>query len=496
MFPSIASQILRRRAPARPRQRSRRRVLGLVLALLAAGLIGPVVAGASPVIDEGNGNTTPGQPPECAECPEADPDELEPSTTPDETHQSHDCTWRVTGRLLVRDPTLDGVEDRDPIAGVKVKVSGRSSPGSYREWDTDETNSNGEFSVSRSGCGRRVVKVEAKFESDSDDLRVKGPDSPTWYELYESANALEASDIELNGEPFGPGYGGGGQGTSQGRTDAQTWIAFRKALDYLDEIGYPSLNDTVVNNPASLAPDGSWSDPITHGIHISPAHTNSLDTMLHELGHAWAYPREIGEGCLTTALSDGSTHDRAETPCAAINEGFAKFFSNKLELELNADGALASSELVSSVTPSTRAELISCTLCDSSGLPNGLVSLGSIETSEYGWDQVFRVLTSSDLTRQLFGPGFGAAGLVSTYTGPSCAGRGMPIGVDDLHDALRAFGDSSDKLDLQDADDPSVADLFDRAADRLPSFDSTDAIKYTNTIDPTLDVEPHEAYGC
>ena len=107
-----------------PGPRLRRRIPAVVLALLAAGLIGPGVAGASPTNEDG----TPGEVPECTECPEADPDELDPATTPDETHESHDCTWRVTGRLLVRDPTLDGVADGDPIAGVKVKVSGRSTP--------------------------------------------------------------------------------------------------------------------------------------------------------------------------------------------------------------------------------------------------------------------------------------------------------------------------------------------------------------------------------
>jgi len=484
----------RQSSPHRPRPRLAR-IAPVGLAVVAAFLIGPGSAGADISDIDENGNTTPGGHPECVECPEPAPGELDDtSTTADDVDESGDSTWRVTGRLIVRDPTLDGIEDRDPIAGVKVKVSGASVGKIYNSWGTDVTNANGEFSVSETASAKHDVKVEVKFKSDDGDLRVKGPESPTWYEIYETVDKIEPSDLELNGEPFGSGYGAGDTAISQARTDAQTWIAFRKARDYLDDIGRSALDDVVVHNPASLAPNGSWADPILHEIHISPAHKNSLDTMFHELAHTWAYPREDGEDCLITALADGSTHDQFENPCVTINEGFANFFSNKLELELNAEGVLSSSESALDVKPWKRAELISCSMCDSAGLPRGLVSFNSLEQSEYGWEQVFRVLTASDLTRSLFGDGTGATGYVSTYWGSGCSG--MPTGQDDLADALYAFGTSSDQLDLRDSQDPSVADFLDRAADRLSTFDDWDEIAYLNTIDPTSDSEPHEAYGC
>ena len=122
------------------------------------------------------------------------------------------------------------------------------------------------------------------------------------------------------------------------------------------------------------------------------------------------------------------------------------------------------------------------------------MSLTSLERNELGWDQAFRVLTSADLTRQLFGPGFGATGSVSTYSGPACTNQ--PTGLGDLADALRVVGDSSDQFDLQDSNNPSMADLFDRAADRLSGFDPLDSVKYVDTVDTTEDIEPHEAYGC
>lgn len=479
-----------RTAPSRPRPRLAR-AAPVGLALAAAFLIGPGSAGADISSTDGNGNTTPGGHPECVECPEPAPGELDDtSTTADDVDESGDRTWRVTGRLIVRDPTLDGVEDRDPIAGVKVKVSGASVGKLYNSWGTDVTNANGEFSVSETAGAEHDVKVEVKFKSDDGDLRVKGPASPTWYEIYETVDKIEPSDVDLNGEPFGSGYGSGDAATTQGRIDAQTWIVHRKALDYLDDIGRSALNDTVVNNPASLAAGDSWADPILHDIHIIPRDTYSLDTMLHELGHTWAYPRERGEDCLIGGLPD--THEQFENPCVAFNEGFAEFFADKLERELNAEGLISSS--TPSVEPWKRAELISCSMCDSAGLPRGLVSFNSLEQSEYGWQQVFRVLASSDLSRQIFGDGTGGNGYVGSYMTPGCSG--MPIGQDDLDDVLYAFGTDSDKLDVQDPSDPSVADFLDRAEDRLSTFDDWDEIAYLDTLDPTSDSEPHEAYGC
>ena len=299
------------------------------------------------------------------------------------------CMWNVKGRLVVRTPTVEGLDDNDPIAGVEVKVSGRSGLW-FNEWDTDVTDANGDFSVPNIECSHSRVKVEARLKDDR--LRVKGPSSPEWYLLYENAGELAPSTIDLRREPFGAESGD--QGSSQARTDAQTWIVHQRALDHLDDLGYPALNDVTVHNPATLAPNGSWSDPILHENHIEPANSTSLDTMLHELGHAWAYPREIGEGCLTSAvIADQDTHDFEENPCTAFNEGFADFFADKLELSMDVNGVVSTSETESSVMPRNRADLVS----------SGLISLDRMETNEFGWEQAFQVLTTPDITRHLFG---------------------------------------------------------------------------------------------
>jgi hypothetical protein len=291
-----------------------------------------------------------------------------------------------------------------------------------------------------------------------------------------------AEHVDLNGEPFGGESGE--QATTQARVDAQTWILYRRAIDYVTSLGYPFLNHTTVHNPATLAPNGSWSDPILHDIHIDPRFTSSAWNMLHELGHAWAYPREIGEGCLTwAAAQDGDTHDFQENPCVAFNEGFADFFASKLEQEMDAFRLLALTN-PPSTTPFTRSYLVS----------QGLISLSRVEGNELGWDQAFRVLTSADITRQRFGPGFGGGTYVSSYSGPLCSG--MPRDLNDLAHALEVVGDSGDRFDLQDSSRPTMVDFFDRADDRLARFDDWDAIKFLDTVDPTQSVEPHEGYGC
>jgi hypothetical protein len=483
------------RTPRSTRARWRRSILLTVGAAAAAGIIGPATAGASwSTIDE-NGNTTPagqGSAPDSAAGNGGSSSSgggVVATEVGSTIPNVQGCNWTVKGRLIVRNPTVVGVADGEPLVGVQVKVSGRSAAGAilgdlgYNSWGTDTTDSNGEFSVSETECSDRRVKVEAKF--DSDDLRVLGPSSPTWYQLHDTLDEIDPSTIDLNGEPFGGESGE--QSTSQARTDAQTWILYRRAIDYVTSIGFPFLNHVTVHNPATLAPNGSWSDPILHDIHIAPQHTNSVFAMLHELGHQWAYPREIGEGCLTSAvLTDGDTHDFQETPCVAFNEGFGDFFGNKLWQEMNAAGLITSTSGSDSTKPLKRAALVA----------KGLISLSRVEGNELGWDQAFRVLTSPDITRQLFGPGFGATGLVSTYSGPSCANRGVPVGLDDLADALRAVGDSSDQCDLQNSAEPQMPDFFDRAADRLSGFDPLDSVKYVDTVDPSESVEPHEAYGC
>jgi hypothetical protein len=245
-----------------------------------------------------------------------------------------------------------------------------------------------------------------------------------------------------------------------------------------------------VHNPASLTVgDNSWTDPVLHGIKIAPKSTDSRWTMLHELGHAWAYPRETGEDCLIAgALGSDNTHSGSEAPCVAFNEGFADFFASKVDDEMSAAGLIAPSK-PSWSGPYSRAYLVS----------EGVLDLDDASHNELGFDQAFRVLTQADIAHELFGDGLGKLDWVSDYgpyTGSNCASMAAPKGLDGLETALKAVGDAGDQFDVQDADRPTIGQLFDRVDERLSKFDDWDASNYEQIVDPASDDEPHDFYAC
>jgi hypothetical protein len=398
-----------------------------------------------------------------------------PTTDADQVTSVGSCTWTVKGNLVVRNPTLDGVANNDPLQGVEVKVSGRSSIGWWNQWDTDVTDANGFFSVTKTECSNRAVKVEAKLESSS--LRVTSSASKTWYELYDSGTTMGPSTIDLNREPFGGGAGE--QATNQARTDAQTWVIYEEAIDYVADIGHPFTGKVKVHNPATLTTGVSAADPILQDIHIDPNDTNDLDAMLHELGHVHAYQHGTGEGCLTwDALLSGDTHGSQEDECVAFLEGMAEYFADKLEQELNETGRIVSSE-GTSTTPFDRAKLAQTF---------GLVDLPTLGRQDTGWEHVLRVTMATDVTRWLFGTSTGTPGNVDTYGGGACSGQ--PVGQDDLADLLAIVGSTMDFSSV------TVSSFLDRAATQLGTMDPTDADHYRQSINPSKTAEPHTLYGC
>jgi hypothetical protein len=474
----------------RPVATRRRRIASAIVALAVAAMIAPAAASGDLVCQDEPGSLpceNSGHPdggdhglPE----PEDDGPEVVPVITTDvgTSIPSGTCTWTIKGRLVVRNPTIDGLVDNDPVEGVEVKVSGRPLVGVYSNWGSDTTDANGDFSVTESVCGDRKIKVQAKFESD--DLRVTSSTSRTWYLMYESSSTKPVSTIDLKREPFGGEVGE--QSTTQARTDAQTWAVIQRAMDYTDSKGHPFLGKVVVHNPATLTSGVSAADPILKDMHIDPSDTADLDTTLHELGHVYWYRHVTGEGCLTwNALLSGDTHDAVEPPCVALSEAFATFFSDKIEYEMDAAGIIQSTESASETKPMDRAGLAQT---------YGLNSLGEMTTREQGWEQVFRVLASADITRHLFGTASGSPGLVSTWGGAACVGQ--PVDQDDLADVLQVVGDANDQLDISDDSALTVSAILDRAEDRLASFDSTDEARYLAAIDPASSSEPHTLYGC
>jgi hypothetical protein len=173
----------------------------------------------------------------------------------------------------------------------------------------------------------------------------------------------------------------------------------------------------------------------------------------------------------------------------AFNEGFADFFASKLDEELTAAGLISPSD-PSWSGPYSRAHLVS----------EGVLDLDAASHNELGFDQAFRVLTQADIAHELFGDGLGPVDWVDDYgdyTGSNCASMAAPRGLDNLDSALKVIGDANDQFDVQDGTNrPTIAQLFERADERLNKFDDWDATNYEEIVDPDSDVEPHELYAC
>ncbi len=406
-----------------------------------------------------------------------------PTTDADTITATGGCLWTVKGNIVVDHPTVHDIgnltavlPDNGPVKGVKVKVSGRTGAGWFTEWGTAITNVDGFFSVTKSECADRAVKVEVQFEAD--DLKVTSSASKSWYEIFNTNTTIATSTINLNREPMGAGSGD--QALAQARTDAQTWMVYRTALDYVVTQGSSFTNKVTVHNPATLTQGTSAADPILQDIHLDPTQTDRLDVMLHELGHVWLYQHGTGEGCLTwTALITGTTHDPVESECVAFQEGTAQYFARKLEQELNSAGLLASGVTTSAVLPYDRAKL---------SQTFGLTTLPLVGQQDNGWEQVNRVLYSFDVTRWLFGTSTDLPGTVGTYLGAACFGQ--PLNQNHLSTLFAVIG-----IDM-DYSSVTVSSYLQRAADKLLGTDDVDKANLQMIVNPTKIDEPHTLYGC
>ena len=320
--------------------RWRRSTMLAVGAVAAVAMIGPTAASASwSTIDE-NGNTTPaGQgsaPDEAASNGDSSSGggggfvqtEID-STIP---LSGGSCGWTVKGHLLVRNPTVQGISDGDPVVGVKVKVSGRSTLGAaLGELGYNLGHRHHELQRRVLGLGDRVRRSPGQGRGEVRERQRRptrpGPTAPPGgSSTTRSTRSLRArSTSTASRSAASPAI------SHFAGQDRRPDVDSVSPGDRLPRpIGCPLLNNTTVHNPATLAPNGSWSDPILHES-TSSRRTDSVYTMLHEFGHAWAYPREIGRGLPDGAvIKDGDTHDFKETPCVAFNEGFADFFGHKL----------------------------------------------------------------------------------------------------------------------------------------------------------------------
>ena len=196
------------------------------------------------------------------------------------------------------------------------------------------TDADGEFSVTETECDDRQVKVEARVR-ERRSARPSGSQQPGLVRAARDAAWSSRSTIDLHAEPFGGETGE--QSTTQARTDAQTWIVYRKCAGLRRPRPATAAQQRHGQQPgvAEGACPGGRPDPPRHP-HRPPTTSSSIDTMLHELGHIWAYPRETGEKCLTwAAVHSANTHETGRGSLRGLQRGVRRVLLRQAEQDMN-----------------------------------------------------------------------------------------------------------------------------------------------------------------
>lgn len=340
------------------------------------------------------------------------------------------CEWTVTGKVRVNHamPELeDALGEFSDLAGIKVKVSAQlrlsNNPltgaiwGTFDKWDEVTTNSRGEFTVRHtptlSACdGVRRFKVEVKFQSDDIELRHATATSSLtkvkWYTIVDQDREQTDHTVDVGTKTFDWQHAHD-LGEMEARAHAEMWVVYSALIDKLEEYGsaYEFDGPLTVKYPHNswLAGDdveASYANPITNNVYIfrgndcpenrlipdEDACENHLtvNALLHEAMHVWAYEHSTGEDDLALNLiTSGSTHC-FEPSHVAFHEGFAEFAAERLaKILFDIEAPL----------PVTRDAMQDGFTCE--GSTNRLTSTGQVETHDYGWITSLRTLIKGGL---------------------------------------------------------------------------------------------------
>ncbi len=269
---------------------------------------------------------------------------------------SDSCTYVINGTIKVKSRYPGFKDEKIPLPELPVRVKGKScSVCTWADWGETLTNEDGDFEVtealSGNACDGRFVKAEVQFKDDEVRVRKSKFNSANWYKVgYRTDSQCDGdSDCEFGDLVF---YSSGNYDRSDddARAHADLWWVLKWTVnffpnnykiisnyDILDVI-YP-LNSLVV--PDSV--EASYVTPSTRLIHYYVDDDyDSLEylekTILHEIGHAWAFSRSENEELMQDYLfTNFNTHGVVEDPAVAFHEGFAKWFGSHLYRELMED---------------------------------------------------------------------------------------------------------------------------------------------------------------
>jgi hypothetical protein len=423
--------------------------------------------------------------------------------TTDEATAQNRCAWEVTGRLVAEmrhGPTQAAFGADAALANVRVRVQARARTignnfGTWRRWGPRdlETDANGDFTVAMErNCRDRQFRVQVRFEND-DIKMIRGPGRRTnetvWYMAHNdvvAGNTRTNADITIDlgdlrfgrNEPFQ-------RGQFTPRSHAGMWVLARATVEHLAgmanrfafrrqlRIRYPfdGTLDRALGGDARasfVSPIGFEQRRTVNIVRFArqaggmedhwDLSASGPDTLLHEIGHFWAYDVSQGENCLFTALvALGDTHVLMPTPCPAFHEGFAEWFSEALMTDILGEAA---------TLPDTRDQI-------STGWGEPLPTIDVAERRDNAWTSWLHTLTLDNIRRYDFHEA-GEAGAPSTI---------------DLLPAVPAESDGC--VEQPDIGTRQVLQIFLRHPNRgQPRFLRQNQLRLTPFLERAVDILP------
>ena len=412
-----------------------------------------------------------------------------------------DCNWTVKGRLKVehRLSELKTAYGTSALENVEVKVSAKEKVpvigwGTWNGWPTVRTRSDGSFTVTTTrNCDQRRFKVEVQFADDDLEVRhehaTSSLDKVKWYTIIDEASGEHAAGTTDYGDEIFRASGAHDLNDDEAWSHADIWFLYKKAIAKAASYGsdYAFTTKVQIKYPHNSAVAGdeaeaSYANPTTKVIYIFRSNDGredhfSVDTLLHEMGHVWAYNHTSGEICLTeTLLLHGNTHGLVDDHCVAFHEGWAEFYAHEMKRALLGG---------TKVLPYSRPELN-----DSGGsVSPALTSKSLVQRHDAGWLSVLHTLT----TPALFIYKFGTPGdttpkpKIEALPAYGVACPSPNVSFKDVMSVFNAGGQYPNKLSRSET---TIDAFIDRAAARLGSLSVEDAETIKKLVNPASSVQP------
>ena len=251
-------------------------------------------------------------------------------------------TWKITGRLLVKESAITGVLTTRALANAEVEVSA-SNFGVYDSWGKVRTDADGNFTLTKEkDQSKRKIKVKVRFADDvleinSGLLADAGDFLSPAIKIFEHEKEQEGPNINIGTKTFEEGAGGE-LGTRDNRRRAVTWYVCKTLINTLKakDPYFAFKNKIKVVYPAKNVGGTCYANGVTRTAYIHSTDESDqwdVQTVLHEVMHLWNYDHNHGTTNWLSAIicpPDFNTHGQSERLNVAFHEGFAEYSSWEL----------------------------------------------------------------------------------------------------------------------------------------------------------------------